>query len=320
MQRSSTSPARFASIICLILDRASTLQAVAYSVVAPMHNERGNVQALYLDIKRVMDRLGRPYEIVFVNDASGDDTLAEMKQIQARDAHFHYVDLEQNVGENWALLAGISRTQGAIVITIDGDYQNDPAYIPALLDRLAQGYRVVSGRRRDRTASLWSRRLPSAVANGLIRLVSRVRVHDCGCGLKAYQREVVEGKFVPRGFMNRFSPVCLGVRDAEFSEVEIVDRPRISGASHYGLSRIFIVLRDLWALPFALRGAAWWRNRFRVALGLSLTAAVVLCFAGRWPWAALAAVAALLAGSNVINLSRFVEAQARPLFSIRDFR
>jgi glycosyltransferase involved in cell wall biosynthesis len=106
------------------------LQPVAYSVVAPMHNEQGNVQALFDDIKRVMEGLGRPYEIIFVNDASTDKTLSEMKEIQSRDAYFHYVDLEHNVGENWALLAGISKALGSVVITIDGDYQNDPRYIP----------------------------------------------------------------------------------------------------------------------------------------------------------------------------------------------
>ena len=252
------------------------MQPVAYSVVAPMHNEQGNVQALFDDIKRVMEGLGQPYEIIFVNDTSTDKTLSKMKAIQSRDATFHYVDLQYNVGENWALLAGISKALGSVVITIDGDYQNDPGYIPDLLKRLSQGYRVVSGRRRDRAAEFWSKRLPSKLANGLIRLVSGVSVHDCGCGLKAYQREVLDGKFVPKGFMNRFSPVVLGVRRDEFSEVEIIDRPRISGESHYGLSRVFIVLRDLWALPFALRGAAGWLKTFRIGLGLFLAGAIVL--------------------------------------------
>jgi glycosyltransferase involved in cell wall biosynthesis len=296
------------------------LQPVAYSVVAPMHNEQGNVLALFDDIKRVMEGLGQPYEIIFVNDASTDETLLEMKQIQGRDAHFHYIDLQHNVGENWALLAGISKTRGAVVITIDGDYQNDPAYIPALLNKLSQGYRVVSGRRTDRAAPFWSRRLPSRVANGLIRLVSGVSVHDCGCGLKAYQREVLEGKFVPKGFMNRFSPVSLGVRGDEFSEVEIVDRARMSGASHYGLSRVFIVLRDLWALPFALRGAATWLKRFRIALGSVLAGAMAFVVTGHWLWAGLCCLLGLIFYSNVINLSQFVEAQVKPLFRIREFR
>lgn len=285
-----------------------------------MHNEQGNVQALYDDIKRVMEDLGQTYEIVFVNDASTDETFLAMKRIQSRDANFHYVDLQHNVGENWALLAGISKTRGAIVITIDGDYQNDPAYIPALLNKLSQGYRVVSGRRTDRVAPFWSRRLPSRIANGLIRLVSGVSVHDCGCGLKVYRRETLEGKFVPKGFMNRFSPVSLGVRGDEFSEVEIVDRERISGASHYGVSRVFIVLRDLWALPFALRGAATWLKKFRVMLGLVLTGAAAFVLTGHWLAAALCCLLGIMAYSNVMNLSRFVEAQANPLFRIKDFR
>lgn len=296
------------------------MQSVAYSVVAPMHNEQGNVQALFDDIKRVMEGLGRPYEIIFVNDASTDKTLSKMEEIQSRDAHFHYVDLQYNVGENWALLAGISKALGSVVITIDGDYQNDPGYIPELLKRLSQGYRVVSGRRRDRAAEFWSRRLPSKLANGLIRLVSGVSVHDCGCGLKAYQREVLDGKFVPKGFMNRFSPVVLGVRGDEFSEVEIIDRPRISGESHYGLSRVFIVLRDLWALPFALRGASGWLKTFRVGLGLFLAGAIAFALSGYWLWAGVCSLLSLLAYSNVTNLARFVEAQLNPLFRIKEFR
>jgi len=285
-----------------------------------MHNEQGNVQALYDDIKAVMKSLGQVYEIIFVNDASTDGTLLEMKQIQGLDADFHYIDLQHNVGENWALLAGISKTRGAVIVTIDGDYQNDPSYIPALLNKLSQGYRVVSGRRTDRAAPFWSRRLPSRIANGLIRLVSGVCVHDCGCGLKAYRRDVLEGKFVPKGFMNRFSPVSLGVRGDEFSEVEIVDRARMSGASHYGLSRVFIVLRDLWALPFALRGAAAWLKRFRIMLGLVLAGAAALVLTGHWLWAGLCCVVGLIIYSNVINLSRFVEAQVNPLFRIKEFR
>lgn len=296
------------------------MQPVTYSVVAPMHNEQGNVQALFDDIKRVMEGLGQPYEIIFVNDTSTDKTLSKMKEIQSRDANFHYVDLQYNVGENWALLAGISKAQGSVVITIDGDYQNDPGYIPELLKRLSQGYRVVSGRRRDRAAEFWSKRLPSKLANGLIRLVSGVSVHDCGCGLKAYQREVLEGKFVPKGFMNRFSPVVLGVRGDEFSEVEIIDRPRISGESHYGLSRVFIVIRDLWALPFALRGAARWLKTFCILLGLFLAGAIVLALSSHWLWAGLSCLLGFIVYSNVTNLARFVAAQLNPLFRIKEFR
>jgi len=285
-----------------------------------MHNEEGNVVPLYEDISRVLTRLEQPYEIIFVNDLSADGTLASMKTIQNRDPHFHFVDLETNVGENWALLAGVSKACGEVLVTIDGDYQNDPAYIPALLEELSNGYRVVSGRRRQRVDKLWSRLLPSQIANSLIRFVSGVPVHDCGCGLKAYRREVLDGKFVPEGFMNRFSPAALGVRPHEFAEVEVVDRPRISGQSHYGLNRVFFVLRDLAALPFAVRGPARWVGRFRLLKWFSLAVAVLLAITGRWGIGAAALLLALIAFSNVWNLDRFIRAQTDPEFRIKEYR
>jgi glycosyltransferase involved in cell wall biosynthesis len=314
MKRSPISSRRCAGISC------NSLQTVKYSVVAPMHNEQGNVSALYDAIKKTMDDLSQPYEIVFVNDASSDGTLFEMKQIQGRDPRFHFVDLEANVGENWALLAGISKTGGEVIITIDGDCQNDPAYIPDLLNKLSEGYRVVSGRRKERAAAFWTKRLPSQVANAMIRIVSGVPVHDCGCGLKVYRREVLEGKFVPKGFMNRFSPVSLGVKGHEFSEVEIVDRARISGQSHYGLSRIFIVLRDLWALPFALRNAAIWQSNFRLLIVLFLAGALIFALNNHWLLAVTMMALAGVSFSNVLNLGRFIAAPLKPKFRIKEFR
>src|SRR5262245_32407052 len=296
------------------------MELLEYSVVAPMHNEEGNTQALYLDIRQTMERLNRSYEIIFVNDASGDTTLQTMKAIQTSDPNFHFVDLEYNVGENWALLAGISKARGEIIITIDGDYQNDPAYIPPLLEELSKGYRVVSGWRSQRVGSFWSRCLPSWIANGLIRLISRVSVHDCGCGLKAYRREVLEGKFVPKGFMNRFSPVALGVRGQEFSEVEIVDRPRKSGYSHYGLSRVFVVLRDLWVLPFAIRGPERWLRKFRAIQTLGFITTLSLALSGRWLLSGTTLGFAIIACSNVVGLKHFIKAQADPYFCIREYR
>jgi glycosyltransferase involved in cell wall biosynthesis len=285
-----------------------------------MHNEQGNVRALYDDIKGVMEALEQSYEIIFVNDASTDHTLATMREIQECDADFHFADLETNVGENWALLAGISKAQGEVIVTIDGDYQNDPAYIPDLLQALSKGYRVVSGRREQRAASFWTKRLPSQVANTMIRFVSGVPVHDCGCGLKAYRRNVLEGKFVPKGFLNRVSPVSLGVKGNEFSEVKIIDRPRIAGQSHYGLGRVLVVLRDLWVLPFAVNGAARWLNKFRFTLVLFLAAALICVLWNAWAGAATMIVLAAISFSNVLNLKRFVEAQREPKFRIKEYR
>jgi glycosyltransferase involved in cell wall biosynthesis len=285
-----------------------------------MHNEEGNVLPLYQGIGKVLAETGRPYEMIFVNDLSSDATLRRLKEIHYRDPRFHFVDLESNVGENWALLAGVSKARGDVLVTIDGDYQNDPAYIPVLLDELAKGYRVVSGRRRERVENLWSRLLPSQIANALIRFVSGVAVHDCGCGLKAYRREVLEKKFVPDGYMNRFSPAALGVRGHEFAEVQVLDRPRISGQSHYGLNRVFFVLRDLVALPFALRGAARWRKRFCWLKWLSVGLAPLLIASGNLALGALAVALALLSFSNVWNLGRFISAQTDPSFRIREYK
>ena len=318
MTRSTISLPRFGNTFVPEID--TTVCPVRYSVVAPMHNEDGNVVALHDDIKRVMEKLSEPYEIIFVNDASTDGTLGKMHALQSRDACFHYVHLAANVGENWALLAGISKARGEIIITIDGDYQNDPAYIPLLLGELAKGYSVVSGRRRNRAAALWSRRLPSLIANGLIRIVSRVDVHDCGCGLKVYRREAVAGKFVPKGFMNRFSPVALGIKARQFKEVEIIDRQRIAGSSHYGIARIFVVIKDLWVLPFAVRGADRWLAIFRILLLAAAIAVIATLYWGRIALALVYAAATVLTWSNVVNLRRFIEAQAQPLFQIADYR
>jgi glycosyltransferase involved in cell wall biosynthesis len=296
------------------------VQPVRLSVVAPMHNEEGNARALYEAIRDALDRHGERYEIIFVNDTSSDGTLAVMKEIACRDGNFHYADLETNVGENWALLAGISRASGEVIVTIDGDYQNDPSYIPAMLERLSKGYRVVSGWRRNRVGSFWDRRLPSLAANALIRLVSGVPVHDCGCGLKAYRREVIVGKYVPKGFLNRFSPVVFGVKAEEFSEVEILDRERKAGTSHYGLGRVFEVLRDLFVLPFAVRGPAKWLDEFRKLQWIAATAGAFFLFLGWSVWALAALMVALAAYANARSLERFVAAQMRPPFRIKEFR
>jgi glycosyltransferase involved in cell wall biosynthesis len=296
------------------------VQPVRLSVVAPMHNEEGNARVLYEAIRDTLEGHGEPYEIIFVNDTSSDGTLAVMKEIADRDGRFHYLDLETNVGENWALLAGISRASGEVIVTIDGDYQNDPSYIPAMLERLSQGYRVVSGWRKNRVGSFWDRRLPSLAANALIRLVSGVPVHDCGCGLKAYRREVIEGKYVPKGLLNRFSPVVFGVKADEFSEVEIIDRERRAGTSHYGISRVFEVLRDLFVLPFAVRGPAKWLGEFRKLQWIAATAGAFFLFLGWSVWALAALIVAVAAYANAQSLERFVQAQMRPPFRIKEYR
>lgn len=300
-----------------MIDAASGIDV---SIVAPVHNEEGHIEALCAGIRSAMNETCLSYEIIFVNDASTDNGLAVIKKLRCRFPEFHFVDVESNVGENWALLAGMSRARGNVIVSIDGDYQNDPAYIPALLDRLDEGYRVVSGRRDQRVGNRWSRLLPSQIANTLIRLVSGVPVHDCGCGLKAYRREVVENKFVPTGFMNRFSPVALGVKANEFAEIDVIDRPRQYGESHYGLNRVFFVMRDLLVIRFAVNGPAKWLARFRVIAGFASALCLGAVYYQRWGTASVLGMLALVALINIWNLGRFVEAQRNPQFRIREFK
>jgi glycosyltransferase involved in cell wall biosynthesis len=300
-----------------VIDAASRIDV---SIVAPIHNEAGNIEALCSGIRAALNGTCLSYEIIFVNDASTDNSLVVMKQLRCRYAEFHFVDVASNVGENWALLAGMSRARGRVLVSIDGDYQNDPAYIPALLERLGEGYRVVSGRRDQRVGNRWSRLLPSQIANTLIRLVSGVPVHDCGCGLKAYRREVVENKFVPTGFMNRFSPVALGVQANEFAEVDVIDRPRQYGESHYGLDRIFIVMRDLLVIRFAVDGPAKWLARFRLIAGFAGALCLGAVYYQSLAMATVLAILAVAALINIWNLGRFIEAQKHPQFRIREFK
>jgi glycosyltransferase involved in cell wall biosynthesis len=223
--------------------------APAISIVVPVYNEEGNVAPLIAELTRVAGTLGKPYELVFVNDGSRDETLPRLQAIAERDPHLRIVDLDGNFGEAAALSAGFAHARGEFVVTLDGDGQNDPEAIPRLLAGLeAPDVDVVSGRRLERKERFLTRVLPSRIANWLIVQATGVPVYDCGCGLKAYRRSVLRNVRLPRG-MNRFLPAILGVEPGRVREIQVMDRPRGSGQSHYGLSRTFVVLRDLLALP-----------------------------------------------------------------------
>jgi len=237
------------------------------SFVAPFYNEEGNVQTLYQELHTVARTLGQTYECVFVNDGSTDRTKDILEALAREDSHVRVIHLPQNQGEAAALSAGFQHARGRIVVTLDGDGQNDPHDIPALLAKMREGYPVVSGRRQQRQEEYWTRIVPSRLANGLVAWVTSVSVHDCGCGLKAYRRELLNGLTVPKG-MHRFLPTILPVPPDAIAEASVNDRARRSGRSHYGLSRIFAVLRDL--LPLH-----WIRQEQRSALRLLLSAVVL---------------------------------------------
>jgi glycosyltransferase involved in cell wall biosynthesis len=300
----------------------------ALSIVVPVFDEEGNVAPLHAELTRAARRLGRPYEILFVNDGSADGTLSRLEALRAGDPCLRIVDLDGNFGEAAALSAGFAYARGEVVVTLDGDGQNDPEAIPALLARLGPDVDVVSGRRRARREPFFRRVLPSRVANWLIARATGVPVHDCGCGLKAYRRAVVAGVQLPRG-ANRFLPAILGVGAARVAEVEVTDRRRGSGRSHYGLSRTFVVLRDLLALPLLARRPAEVTALTRTVGGLRL-GLVSLLVAGTigvlgWPAGrvsavavgGLALVAAAAAWGMAWGVQRWARAQSEGVFRVK---
>ena len=221
------------------------------SVVVPLYNEEDNVQLLYEEIKGVLDTMAEQAEIVFVDDGSRDRTLAKLEAIQADDDHVRVVSLRRNFGQTAAMTAGFDHARGGVIITMDGDLQNDPHDIPQLVGKLNEGYDVVTGWRHDRQDAFLSRRLPSQLANRLISWVTGVGLHDYGCTLKAFRREVIDNINL-YGEMHRFIPAIASGMGISFTEVKVNHRARRFGTSKYGISRTIRVVLDLITVKFML--------------------------------------------------------------------
>ena len=221
------------------------------SVVVPLYNEEDNVQLLYEEIKGVLDTMAEQAEIVFVDDGSRDTTLAKLEVIQAGDDHVRVVSLRRNFGQTAAMTAGFDHARGGVIITMDGDLQNDPHDIPQLVGKLNEGYDVVTGWRYDRQDPFLSRKLPSQLANRLISRVTGVGLHDYGCTLKAFRREVIENINL-YGEMHRFIPAIASGMGISFTEVKVNHRARRFGTSKYGISRTIRVVLDLITVKFML--------------------------------------------------------------------
>ena len=221
------------------------------SVVVPLYNEEDNVQLLYEEIKGVLDTMAEQAEIVFVDDGSRDRTLAKLETIQAGDDHVRVVSLRRNFGQTAAMTAGFDHARGGVIITMDGDLQNDPHDIPQLVGKLNEGYDVVTGWRHDRQDAFLSRRLPSQLANRLISWVTGVGLHDYGCTLKAFRREVIDNINL-YGEMHRFIPAIASGMGISFTEVKVNHRARRFGTSKYGISRTIRVVLDLITVKFML--------------------------------------------------------------------
>lgn len=219
------------------------------SVIVPLKNESPSIADLVREIHRALEPAGNPYEIILVDDGSEDDTWESVKALAGDDARIVGLNFGRNCGQTAALSAGFDHSRGQIIIPIDGDAQNDPADIPRLLAKLDEGYDVVSGWRRKRRDSTLSRQFPSMLANRLISLVSGVKLHDYGCTLKAYRRDVVKDVRL-YGEMHRFIPIYAAWQGARTAELEVNHRPRRHGQSKYGIGRTFKVLLDLIVVKF----------------------------------------------------------------------
>ncbi|MGE5176050.1 MAG: glycosyltransferase family 2 protein [Hyphomicrobiales bacterium] len=214
------------------------------SVVVPLYNEEENVEELHARIAAALDRGDDPYEVLFVDDGSRDRTVPILRGIAARDPHVRVIKLRRNYGQTPSMRAGIDAATGDVIVTMDGDLQNDPEDIRSLVDHLGQGYDLVAGWRRNRQDAWFSRKLPSKIANWLIAQVVAVPIRDNGCSLKAYRATVI--KRTPLySEMHRFIPAMVVSGGGRVAEVPVRHHPRLRGTSKYGISRTGKVLLDM---------------------------------------------------------------------------
>lgn len=221
------------------------------SIVIPIHNEEPAILRLYDRLTRVMEVLHRPYEIIFVDDASTDRSFDLLANLVETDAHLKVVRLRRNFGQTAALAAGFDEAQGEIIISMDGDLQHEPEDIPALLARIDEGYDIASGWRKQRLDSALTRRVPSRIANWLMAKASGVELRDFGTTFKAYRSEILKDINL-YGELHRFIPALASFYGARIVEVPIRNSPRMSGGSHYGLGRTLRVAFDILTIRFML--------------------------------------------------------------------
>ena len=219
------------------------------SVVIPLFNEEENVRALLEELFAELAKLGRSFEVICVDDGSRDRTFQELSRIAAERRELRVIRFRLNFGQTAAMSAGIEAARGDVIVPMDGDLQNDPADIGKLLTKLDTGFDVVSGWRKNRQDRELGRKLPSRIANRLISAISGVRLHDYGCSLKAYRRDVLRDIKL-YGEMHRFIPIYASWQGARVSEMVVNHRARRAGRSKYGLSRTFKVVLDLMVVKF----------------------------------------------------------------------
>jgi glycosyltransferase involved in cell wall biosynthesis len=307
------------------------------SIVIPLFNERDNLAPLHEELTRAMQAMGRSYELLFVDDGSTDGSLETLRSLKASDPRVHVIRLARNSGQTAALACGLRHAAGEIVVAIDSDGENDPADIPRLVAKLNDGYDLASGWRTERWKSAaFTRRLPSVAANAIISRITGIELHDYGCTLKAYRRDLAQ-RLNLYGEMHRFVPAIAAEQGARIAEVEVNFRPRRSGASKYGPGRLLRTILDLVTVQFlsgystrpiqvfgaigvvlGLLGAAW--------TGLLVFEKIVLGYElGNRP-ALLLAILLVVVGVQFVSLGllgemlarTYHESQNKPIYVIKE--
>ena len=230
------------------------------TVVVPLYNEEESIGPLAAELREVLEGLGISWELLFVDDGSADGTFAAIRALHAQDPRVRAVRFRRNFGQTPAMQAGFDHAHGDVIVTMDGDLQNDPHDIPRFLEGIRAGRDIVIGWRKDRKDKLLTRRIPSWIANRLIGRITGIRIHDNGCSLKAYRREIVQRTQL-YGEMHRFIPAMMSMSGCSYQELVVHHRARRFGTSKYGLSRTLKVLSDLllvkMLIGFTTRPALW---------------------------------------------------------------
>lgn len=221
------------------------------SVVIPLYNEEENVTPLYEEIIASVDKEFRDFEIIFINDGSTDNSLQMLYKLHERDSRVKVINLRKNFGQTPAMSAGFKKCTGDIVVTMDSDLQNDPADIPMVADKLLEGYDIVNGWRKDRQDKFVTRKLPSFFGNKLISFITKVKLHDYGCALRGFRKEVVKSLSL-YGEMHRYLPAIASKFGTKSIEIPVNHRERKFGKSKYGLNRTFRVVLDLITIKYLL--------------------------------------------------------------------
>jgi len=221
------------------------------STVIPVFNEAENLEQLYQELVDALEKTGRAFELIFIDDGSVDPSWTVLKGLQQKDRRVKLIRLRRNFGQTAALAAGFDHSRGEIIVSLDADLQNDPNDIPALVRKLEEGYDIVSGWRKSRKDKFFTRRVPSVIANTLISRLTRVKLHDFGCTLKAFRSEVIKNIKL-YGELHRFIPAIASQLGVQTTEVEVNHRPRKHGKSKYSIFRFTTVILDMMTVKFLL--------------------------------------------------------------------